>query len=166
MHIGLDPIAGKPADFIGRCIPSLKRWKGEMDREVTGSHPACVYPSFTQQPLCLAISLSMTWNEPERGQPVSTSGHTTSPEGPGQPQKPPETSPCPEQTSFARVQWEYDSIPKATYTLTFRSFPVIAMAPAYTSHQFCSASALVSSTMSPGLRRRKGPMAPGGGGSP
>ena len=89
MHIGLDSIAGKPANFIGRYIPSLKRWKGEMDREVTGSHNACVYPSFTQQPLCLAIYLSMTWNDPERDQPVSTFGNTTSPEGPGQPHKSP-----------------------------------------------------------------------------
>lgn len=84
MHVGLD-YAGNQPDFIGKCIPSLKRWKGEMDREVTGSHNACVYPSFTQQPLCLVIYL-MTCNDPERGtNQYQLLGIPPAPEGPSQP---------------------------------------------------------------------------------
>lgn len=46
MHVGLDPIAGKPADFIGRRIPSLKdgreRWTERLQAATM-----LVYPSFT-----------------------------------------------------------------------------------------------------------------------
>lgn len=171
MHIGLDPVTGKPANFIGSCIPALKSQEGQTQRErLQASAPMCVSTflpngrsgchlcGLDDPKTCQAVSTPWEDSQLRRARPaLEMSTHSPFPRCLLQ-----TILPSPGSsgviTPLHRVAYTHDP--------TLGSFSITPTAPARTSHQFCSASALVSSTMSPGLSRRKGPMAPGGGGIP
>lgn len=61
MHVGLHPVTGKPANFIGGSISALKSREGKKWTErLQASAHMCVHLS-TQPPFNLSISISMGW---------------------------------------------------------------------------------------------------------
>lgn len=71
-HVGLDPVTGKPASFIGSRIPALKKPIGERRRQRLWASAHCT-SIFLPKGHFAVHQLLCGLDDPERNQPESTS---------------------------------------------------------------------------------------------